>query len=244
MTRLRGAPHTIKIFDSFDTALPLDEANPGRAIDVFVIVLEFASGGDVMSRIEDFLKRKVGVAKAARAAAAGCLRRRASPPPAPRPAACSLCARSLAGALFRARGRQDVQADAAGGAGVPQGGRRAPRPEARKLFARVVRARRRRQADRLWPVGHRRARRRAHRGLRLRLLHRARNPQQDGLQLARRCVSSQAAAAARAVCAGGRRCERAAAARRRAPTLAAPRPPPLYVFPLLRAPAQTTLRWA
>lgn len=63
MTRLRGAPHTIKIFDSFDTTLPLDEANPGRAIDVFVIVLEFASGGDVMSRIEDFLKRKVGVAR-------------------------------------------------------------------------------------------------------------------------------------------------------------------------------------
>ena len=60
MMKLRGAPHTINIYDSFDTALPLDEANPGRPIDVFVIVLEFASGGDVMSRIEDFLKRKVG----------------------------------------------------------------------------------------------------------------------------------------------------------------------------------------
>ena len=71
MMRLRGAPHTIKIFDSFDTALPLDEANPGRAIDVFVIVLEFASGGDVMSRIEDFLKRKVGGGAAGSASRSG-----------------------------------------------------------------------------------------------------------------------------------------------------------------------------
>jgi hypothetical protein len=34
------------------------QANPGRPIDVFVIVLEFASGGDVMSRIEEYLTRK------------------------------------------------------------------------------------------------------------------------------------------------------------------------------------------
>lgn len=105
MQRLRGSPYVVALHESVETALPLDEANPGalpraiasaaprapcpcqrsshlcvarrepsarppallpparpraagRNIDVFIIILEYACGGDVMTRIEDFLERK------------------------------------------------------------------------------------------------------------------------------------------------------------------------------------------
>ena len=245
MQRLRGSPYVVALHESVETALPLDEANPGalpralasaaprtpcrasarisasrrepsahppalipparpcaagRNIDVFIIILEYACGGDVMTRIEDFLERKAHFSErtAARMFKQMLL-------------AVQHCHKNVRGPdLLRARARARDKAcwpaplTAPMTAALPsvtrshppplppplRAGRRAPRPEARELPAGEQGARRRREADGLWPLGRAAvARRGPARAVRLRVLHRARDPLQDGLRRARRCVA-------------------------------------------------------
>ena len=307
MRRLQGSPHVIKIFDSLETALPLDEVR-SYSLVLALSLSPRLSSPLLSSRLSSPLASPLLSPLLSRscAVAGGSLARTLTPPrpllpasplpplrlcrPAagqPRAAHRRLCHRARVrlgrrrhvahrglpdakGALFREGGRQDVQADAARRAALPQAGarpprsgsscscaarlrlcarpppppppraaacrarlaeRRPPRPQAGELPAGERGPRRRRQADGLWPLGGGDARHAAVRGLRLGVLHCAGDPEQVGLQHARRCV---------AACA-----ERADAHGTPPPTSPRARPAspsPRSARSLARL--QTTLRWA